>query len=142
MEVRPSAPIAEFTLPDNWETKRIERGVQATSPDQEVYFWIEAYKPDEFQQILAEHNEYWKKQGVVITSSDQEKHQEGSKEVSITNEHATWKGKPTVLYYVEFQLGLPSQSNIVLTYWASPKGDQAFHKEVGDVLGSVNVTEK
>ncbi|MBV8473235.1 MAG: hypothetical protein JO234_07440, partial [Hyphomicrobiales bacterium] len=56
--------------------------------------------------------------------------------------HATWNGKPTVLYYVEFQLGLPSKSNIVFTYWASPAGDQTFHKEVGAVLRSLTVTEK
>ena len=60
----------------------------------------------------------------------------------MTTEHATWKGEPTVLYYVEFQLGLPSKSNIVFTYWASPEGDKAFNKEVGDVLASLKVTEK
>jgi hypothetical protein len=142
VEVRPSEPIAEFTIPDDWETKRIDRGVQAFSPDEEVYFWIEAYNPDEFQQIIAEHSEYWKKQGVVITSSDEQKHQENGKEVSMTKEHATWNGKPTVLYYIEFQLGLQSGSNIVVTYWASPQGDKTFQKEVGDVLASLKVTEK
>jgi len=28
-----------------------------------------------------------------------------------------------------------------LTYWASPEGDKAFHDEIGDVLGSLKVTE-
>jgi hypothetical protein len=142
MEVRPSEPIAEFAIPDDWKTSRIDRGIQAISKDGEVYFWIESYKPDEFPQIIAEHNAYWKKQGVAITSSDEEKHQENGKEVMFTTEHATWKGAPTVLYYIEFQLGLASQSNIVFTYWASPDGDKTFQKEVGDVLASLAVTEK
>jgi len=142
MEVRSNEPVAEFTIPDDWKTSRIGRGIEAISKDEEVYFWIEAYKPEEFQQILAEHNDYWKEQGVSITSSDEEKHQENGKEVMITTEHATWKGMPTVLYYVEFQLGLPSRSNIVFTYWASPDGDKTFQKEVGDVLASLKVTEK
>ena len=142
MEVRPNEPIAVFTMPDDWKTSRIDRGVQAISKDEQVYFWIESYKPDEFQQILAEHNDYWKKQGVTITSSDEQKHQENGKEVMFTTQHATWKGAPTVLYYIEFQLGLASQSNIVFTYWASPDGDKTFQKEVGDVLASLEVTEK
>jgi hypothetical protein len=142
MEVRPSAPVAKFDIPDTWKTTRIHRGIEAVSADSEVYFWIESYKPDEFDQIIAEHNEYWKKQGVVITSSDEEKHQENGSEVSMTTEHATWKGDPTVLYYIEFHLGLPSKSNIVLTYWASPEGDKEYQKEVGDVISSLKVTEQ
>ncbi len=142
MEVRPSQPVAEFDLPDDWKVTRIARGVQAISKDGEVDFWIEAYKPDEFKQILDEHNAYWKDQGVVVTGSDAEKHAEGGKEVTVTTEHATWKGEPTVLYYVEYNLGLASQSNIVVSYWASPDGDKTYQKEVGDVLGSLKLTEK
>ncbi len=142
MEVRPSAPIAEFNVPDDWKNSRVERGIQSTSKDSEVYFWLEAYTPDQFDKILAEHNAYWKEQGVVISSSDTQAHQENGQEVTMTTEHATWKGEPTVLYYAEFQLGLPSKSNIVFTYWASPEGDKAFNKEVGDVLASLKVTEK
>ncbi|MBV8662046.1 MAG: hypothetical protein JO107_02980 [Hyphomicrobiales bacterium] len=142
MEVQPDAPVAKFTIPDAWQTSRIERGIQAISKDGEVDFWIEAYKPSEFKQILAEHDAYWKDQGVVISSRDSETHKENGQTLIITNDHATWNGKPTVLYYVEFQLGLPSKSNIVFTYWASPAGDQTFHKEVGAVLRSLTVTEK
>jgi hypothetical protein len=141
MEVRPSAPVAKFEIPEDWKTSRIPRGIEAVSTDGEVYFWIESYKPDEFDAIIAEHNAYWKKQGVVITSSDEEKHQENGAEVSMTTEHATWKGEPTVLYYIEFHLGLASKSDIVLTYWASPEGDKQFQKEVGDVIASLKVTE-
>lgn len=142
VEVQPSAPVAEFTIPDSWQISRIDRGIQATSKDGEVFFWIEAYKPSEFDQILAEHNAYWKDQGVTISSGDSQSHNENGQTATITNEHATWKGKPTVLYYVEFKLALASQSNIVFTYWASPEGDRAVHKEIGNVLSSLKVTEK
>ena len=142
VEVDPDTPVAEFNIPDGWKTSHIDRGLQAISKDEEVDFWIEAYKPDEFKQILAEHNAYWKDQGVVIASSDTQTHKENGVEVTITTEHATWKGAPTVLYYVEFHLGLPSKRNIVLTYWASPEGDKTFHGDVGEVLSSLKVTEK
>ena len=142
MEIRPKAPVATFDLPDSWDTSRIERGIQAISPDKEVDLWIEAYKPDQFQAILAEHNAYWKEQGVEITGQDSKTHKEGGQQVQMTTETATWNGKPTVLYYIEYDLGLASKSNIVVTYWASPEGDKTFHADVGKILESLEVTEK
>ena len=142
VEVRPDAPVAQFTIPEGWKTSRIDRGIQAVSKDEEVDFWIEAYTPDQFQSLLGEHNAYWKDQGVAISSSDSQTHSANGKEVVVTTEHATWKGKPTVLYYIEFNLGLPSKSNIVFTYWASPEGDKTFQSDVGDVIKSLDVTEK
>jgi len=142
VELRPSGPIAEVTVPDHWEVKRIDSGVQLFSEDYEVYIWIEPHKPDELRQIVAEHDAYLKKQGVDIGSSDEQKRQENGKEVSVVTRNATWNSKPTVYYYKEFDLGLPSRSNIVFTYWASPKGDKAFQDDVAHILASLKVTEK
>ena len=142
VEIRPKAPVAQFAIPDNWKTSHIERGVQAISSDGEVYFWIEAYRPGDLQAIIDEHNSYWKEQNVSISGSDEEKHRENGVEVSMITEHATWKSAPTVLYYVEYHLGLRSDTSLVFTYWASPEGDKAFQKEVGDVLKSLEITEK
>jgi hypothetical protein len=142
MEVRPDAPVAAFTIPDGWDTSRVARGIQAISKDGEVDFWIEAYGPGDYDAILAEHNAYWKDQGVAITGRDSQTQEKNGRKVKITEEHATWKGDPTVLYYVEYDLALPSKTNIVFTYWASPKGDKTYQGEVGDVLGSLELTEK
>jgi hypothetical protein len=142
VELRPGEQIAEFTIPDHWEVKRIDAGVQLFSNDYEVYIWIETHKPDQFQQIVAAHDAYLKKQGVDVGSSDEEKRQENGKDVSVVTRNATWNGKPTVFYYKEFQLGLPSRSNVLFTYWASPKGDKTFQKDVADILASLKVTEK
>ena len=142
VEVRPTAPVATVALSDVWDVSRIDRGIQAKAKDQDVYVWVEAYAPDELDIIIAEHNAYWKDQGVVVTGRDTSAHEENGATVQITTEAATWKGQPTVLNYVEFNLGLPSKSNVVLTYWASPEGDKALHSEVGKILGSVTATEK
>ena len=142
MEIRPEAPVATLDIPDAWETSRISRGIEAVSPDKEVYLWVEAYEPDQFKAILAEHDAYWKEQGVEITARDSKSYKEGGQQVQMTTETATWNDKPTVLYYVEYDLGLASKSNIVVTYWASPEGDETFHGNVGKILESLAVTEK
>jgi hypothetical protein len=140
--VRPDAPVASFTIPDSWETSRVARGLRAVSKDGEVDFWIEAYEPSESAAILAEHNAYWSDQGVAITGRNSKTQEKEGRKVIVTEEQATWKGDPTVLYYVEYDLGLPSKNNLVFTYWASPGGDKTYQGEVGDVLASLKVTEK
>ena len=97
-EIRPKAPVATFDIPDAWETSQISRGIEAVSPDKEVYLWVEAYEPDQFKAILAEHDAYWKEQGVEITARDSESHKEGGQQVQMTTETATWNDKPTILY--------------------------------------------
>ena len=60
----------------------------------------------------------------------------------MVTEHATWKGEPTVLYYVEYRLGLQSGSPTSSSPTGPPpEGDKAFQAEVGDVLESLKLTE-
>ena len=142
VEVRPDAPVAEFTIPDSWETSHVNRGIQAISKDGEVDFWIEAYTPAEFDKLVSEHDVYWKDHDVAFGARDSETRQMNGATVTMTNEHATWKGKPTVIYYLDYHLGLPSKTNLVFTYWASPGGDDSFRQEVAEALGTMKVTEK
>jgi hypothetical protein len=141
MEVRPDAPVASFTFPDDWKTTRVERGVQAKTDDEEVYIWVETYKPNELETVVAEHNAYWKREGVQITGRELNQRVENGVTVQVVSEKATYEGKPTVLYYLEYDLGLSSKSNILITYWASPEGDTEYADDVQSIIGSMVVTE-
>jgi hypothetical protein len=142
MEVRPKAPIASFTFPDDWDTDRTPRGIQANTEDDEVYIWVETYLPNELETVVAEHNTYWAKQGVKITGRDLKQHVENGVTVQVVSETATWKGKPTVLYYMEYDLALESKRNILITYWASPEGNEENSAEVKSIIDSMAITEK
>ena len=142
MEVRPGKPVASFTLPDEWETTRTNRGIQVKTDDDDVYIWVETYRPEELKTIVSEHNAYWDEQGVKITGRDLSEHVENGVSVQVVSEKATWEGKPTVLLYMEYDLALPSKSNILITYWASPEGHDTYSKDVKSIIGSMTVTEK
>lgn len=142
MEVNPERPIVSANLPNAWDISRVDRGIQAISKDQDAFVWVESYLPGELDEIIAEHNAYWKEQGVEITGHESTEHSENGKSYVITEETATEDGKPTKLMYAEYSLGLGSKRNIVVTYWASPEGDKKYEHTVGDIFSSMTVTEK
>ena len=142
VEVHPSAPVATLTVPTSWVASRTKRGIEIKTKDDEVYIWAETYKPNELDKIVAEHDAYWSEQGVVITGRELSQHAEDGKMVQVVAQKATWNGEPTVLLYMEYDLGLASRSNILITYWASPEGHKAHGDEVGTIIKSMAVTEK
>lgn len=142
MEVHPHSPVASFKLPEAWQTSRIERGIQASTEDEEVYLWVETYKPDELDEVISEHNKYWKEQGVEITGRDMSQHVENGATVQVVSEKATHEGEPTVLLYMEYDLALASKSNILITYWASPEGNKTHADDVKSFIDSMKITEK
>jgi hypothetical protein len=142
VEVHPSKPVATLTVPDGWSASRSKRGLEIKTEDEEVYIWAETYQPNELKRIVAEHDNYWKDQGVVINGRDLSQRVEDGKMVQIVAQKATYEGKPTVLLYMEYDLGLPSKSNILITYWASPEGHDEHAKDVQAIIGSMEITEK
>jgi hypothetical protein len=142
VEVRPKAPVATLAVPDDWIATPSPRGIQIRTEDEEVYIWAETYKPHELETIVAEHNAYWREQGVNITGRDLSQHTENGVSWQVVSQNATYNGDPTVLMYMEFDLGLPSKSNILITYWASPEGHKEYEDEVGKLIKSMAVTEK
>ena len=120
----------------------VDRGIEAISQDKDAFVWVESYLPEELDAIIAEHNAYWKEQGVEITGHETSEHAETGGKYAITEETATENGKPTRLLYAEYDLGLPSKRNIIVTYWASPEGDKKYNNAVADIFSSMTITEK
>lgn len=141
-ELSPSRPSVRVDTPAGWPSKRIPRGLQANSPDEELYVWLEVYSPGELAAVIAEHDAYWTKQGVVIRGRKQESGEKDGRSFLITQIDAVWDGAPTVLYYMELDLKLPSGRKLVLTYWASPKGDRVHAARFEALLDSLAVTER
>ena len=142
MEVDTDQPLVAANLPNSWDLNRVDRGIEAISQDKDAFVWVESYLPEELDAIIAEHNAYWKEQGVEITGHETSEHAETGGKYAITEETATENGKPTRLLYAEYDLGLPSKRNIIVTYWASPEGDKKYNNAVADIFSSMTITEK
>jgi len=142
VEVSPARPSVRVNTPSDWISTRISRGVQIKTRDEELFVWLEVYRDGELNAVIAEHNAYWKKEGIVIRGRNQQSEEKDGRIFSITQVDALWNGEPTVLYYMDLDLKLPSGRKIVLTYWASPKADQEHTARVEALMDSITVTER
>jgi hypothetical protein len=137
MKVTPENPVAIVDIPDDWDVVDTKRGFGLKSPDKEVFVWIETFTPDQRASVVAEHERYFARQGVQITGEPTvSTHGEGTVSVRATNFTATWKGEPTVLRYLLVDLHLPSQTQILLSYWASPDGDEEHDDAMSEIVAS------
>ena len=142
VELSPARPSIRIDTPSGWVNTRIPRGLQTHTKDEELYVWLEVYRDGELNAVIAEHSAYWKKEGIVIRGRKQESEEKDGRTFSITQVDALWNGEPTVLYYMDLDLKLPSGRKIVFTYWASPKADQEHTARVEALMDSITVTER
>ncbi len=132
-------PIAAMSFPDSWKVKTITRGLQGATKDDEVYVWAEIYPADGKDEFFAEHDAYYTKQGVEISSEDPKVAPitvNGVKAIHMQIA-ATWKKKSTVIEYVLFDPPLKSGRKMALSYWASPEGNKLYEADLDSILASV-----
>lgn len=138
----PADPIASFSFPSGWTVTDTRRGIEVKSPDEEVFVWFEVYAPDEYATLVREHEEYFKRQGVMIRGAPRVAEDTGKNHaVKASDFPATWKGRPTVLRYLAYDLHLASGKQILMTYWASPEGDRAHDKTMKGIIGSMKLAK-
>lgn len=125
VKIVPKDAIATIELPNDWKVTEVKRGIEVRSGDEEVYLWFEVYAAGARDAVVAEHESYFKTQGVVIAGEPKiRKTETNGVTTQITDFPATWQGGPTVLRYVSIDLGLSSSKQVLLSYWASPEGDR------------------
>jgi hypothetical protein len=137
-----STTIGAITLdvPDAFVASASSRGVEAKTPDDEVFTWLEVYKGSEGDTLQAEHEKYWKENDVVPKDPQITNRKFGNISVStMFFPNATWQGKPTVLRYVRIGPVAASGTMVLMTVWASPKGINAHGKEVEHMLDTLDV---
>ena len=140
VNVGPEEKIATVSFPDSWKVSGTKRGVQAKSPDDEVYVWIETVPDAEINTLQKEHNDYFAKQGVTMKEAPVNGKEVDGHKWAFIEPKATWKDKPTVIRYIVINPGHPSGKTIVFTYWASPEGDKNYDAEMNKALDSLRAS--
>ncbi len=59
-------PVATISVPDGWEPKPYDGGVEATSPDGKVYIAVEEVDSDDVGSVAEDGVKWFAKQGVEI----------------------------------------------------------------------------
>ena len=138
MSIPSGNPVVAVDIPGGWTTSTSKRGIEVKSPDGEIFFWIEVYLPADHDAVVGEHRRYFTKQQVAtVGEGTSTATTEGTAKITATDFTATWKGKPTVLRYLEIDPGLPAGNQILLSYWASPEGDATHDVAFKKILKSL-----
>ncbi|MGI4764249.1 MAG: hypothetical protein ACRYGP_04170 [Janthinobacterium lividum] len=136
-----STTINDITLdvPDGYKISSSKRGILVKSPDGEVDVWVETFAGSDSHTLLTEHSNYWKKENVELGEPTTTMGKSGEADVEKTNfPTATWKGEPTVLRYSAIGPFGSQKEMLLVTYWASPTGDQQYGDSIAKMVGDIN----
>jgi len=115
-------------FPASWKVKKIDRGLQAVTPDEEVYIWVEACAPKQCDTVFDEHKDYFDKQKVTLKDpTSVEGAMNGMKMIAL-DFPATYKGKKTIVRYLVLNPGLKNGAKVIVSTWSSVEGDKKHDK--------------
>jgi len=135
-------PIATISVPEGWEPKEYEAGVEATSPDGKIYLAVEEVHANDVGSATEDGVKFFAKQGVEIDEKslktedikvnglpafDMEmsgKDKDGPTEVGMTLIGTNANGKFLLFYY-----------------WGSKEGQDANQAEIKAITGSLQATK-
>ena len=127
-----------INIPDSWRIKNNERGIEVTSNDREVTFWIEAIDSSNVDAVVNGYIRYFRQQGVKLRlPMDQRKSNFGGVDVILMEIPATYDGGPTIVRLMIADPRPKEKKGIFLGYWASPRGDKKHDSAVTDIVMDV-----
>ncbi len=132
------SPVATVTVPDKgWDVTAIDRGIEASTDDDEVYLAIEGVPMKKLVELVGDTVRYLSRAGVSVDKST-EKETEGT--INGMEMHDIgWAGKDKdgdVLVHLLI-VTVSSSSAVLFTYWASPDGDKQYEDEIVKIIRSI-----
>ena len=133
-------PIASIEIPDSWEPKEVDRGVECQSSDDAVYMSIVAVGSEKGMNAeLEETFKMLKERNVVL--DDSTKKENKFKVGSFDATELLFQGKdddgPTAVSIVFIPI---EDKVIVATYWVETAKEQEHQKEVGTIVNSLKAS--
>lgn len=121
-------PVAVVTLPDDWHTSEIRRGVESHSKDYDVYVLIEGTELGDADQMIADSVDWLKGKGAVVDQSTKERRPFSVN--GLQGVQVKWSGKdasgPTSFTLTLLQV--TDTKGLVVTFWGTAE-DQKKHLE-------------
>lgn len=122
-------PIAEITIPDSWEPKETDTGIDATSSDAAIYFSIDIANVSTIDQTVSDAIDFLRRNGVTIDAASKQDFPD-TEVNGMKMGNLAWSGTDED-GPVHVQLGFvqPTEKQmLVITYWGS-SGDEDKHSD-------------
>jgi hypothetical protein len=116
-------PVATITIPDSWNPKETETGIDATSDDNSIYLSIDVADAKDTNAVLTDAVKYLADQGVTVDEKSVQQSAGTLNGMPVNN--ANWDGNdkdgPVTIGLAA--VAANADKVLVITYWGS-KGDQ------------------
>ena len=130
-------PVAIMTLPDSWEVDEIEDGIEATSADGEVYFYVEATDADTVEEAMTEGAKYLGSKGVTVDEKSVKKEQTKLNGMDVIEISWDGKDKDGAAKISLAVVAVTKGDGLLLVYWASPEGEKKNAADLEKIANSI-----
>jgi hypothetical protein len=130
-------PIVTIVVPDDWAATQIDKGIELSSEDDEVYIAVEGTPMKGLVELVTDTIAYLNRAGVTVDKST-EKTSEGTVNGFKMNDIG-WAGRDQdgdVLVHLMILTITPTKG-VLFTYWASADGDKQHDAAIRKIIRSV-----
>lgn len=130
-------PVTWISIPDTWEPRTYDDGVEGTSPDKETYVAAEVVKGTEIDQAGKEEDKFFEKQKIKL--KDETKKEKKTTINGLPAYDISWDATdadgPT---HVSVTLVKVSDDQLLmLTYWGSEAGEKSNGADLQEISKSI-----
>lgn len=129
--------VAWITMPDTWEPREIDNGVEATSPDKETYVAAEIVAGNDLDKAGEEADKFFREQKITIKADSkvEKKTTVSGLPAYDINWDATDADGPT---HVSLTLvKVADEKVLLLTYWGSAAGETSNKDDLAAIGKSI-----
>lgn len=131
-------PAITLAIPDTWETSEIDFGFSASSPNEDVAFYVEYADKKKIDKMMEVTDEWMEEQGIKPQGDPEVIEVEGPPKGTIYKFKAKDKNGPT---NVSFTL-IPTKNRLImLTLWGSNEEQAKHSKDIDAILGSIKAIQ-
>jgi hypothetical protein len=131
-------PIASISIPDQWQTKQLGEGIEATSPDRAVRLIAIPPENGKVAEGMGEVMRYIRNTGGIVVKPESMKNEPG-KLNGLEVRNVSWQGKDKNgdinIRFTIFSFATHKQ--LLVAYWGSPKGEQKYESVLKKMLKSI-----
>lgn len=132
------SPAVALTLPDTWEVKDIDSGIQAIPPDKAVYIYANYGDRSELDNTLKSYRDWMKKQKIVVnTPSESTMDFAGTPGRVIRYDTKGKNGGKTIVDFIV--LNASRDRYVILTLWGSAQERAGDEADLTAIMASVKI---
>lgn len=134
----PSAdPVAQITIPDDWDPEETDYGIQANSDDDAIYLAIDVADDKNTEKVITDAFKFLENNGVSVDTATQKQSEEMLNGMKMVNFDWSGKDKDGDVSIGISLVGAKPGKLLVITYWGTKGEQEKYAKVLLDMISSL-----